>query len=194
MRNSDVSEEQLNHTYANKHDWRTTIRKRERHYKARKCTCRNREPSRINIKKILKFMKKQTVRRRLKSTLRNMTPSSSRLRNIAAHYKTWYMVHEHRSDCFFSNFYCGSFNNICYVSLGTTEEFNNKNRIFNSPFDDNCSLKLKVSNCCAMLSSFNFNSTSSSSFSQDKFCVSRKKLLMSGDIDKFCVSRKTFLM
>ena len=118
VRNGVVCVKQLHHKVANSHNWRPTIRKKKRCCKARKRTCRSREQSGINIIMISKFMKIPTVPKRLKSTSRNfMTSPSSRLRSKAAHL-TWCMIHEHRSDCFFSKFYCGSLNHK--VSLGTT--------------------------------------------------------------------------
>ena len=61
-------------------NWRKTVRQRERGYKAYKS--RSREPSRINLKKILKSMKKRMIRRTPKLRLRNLSPPSSR--SIAA--------------------------------------------------------------------------------------------------------------
>ena len=57
-------------------DCRTTVRSKERYYQVRKS--RDREPSRINERKIFKFMKKRTGRKRIKLALRNFTPPSSR--------------------------------------------------------------------------------------------------------------------
>ena len=53
-------------------NWRKTVRQRERGYKAYKS--RSREASRINLKKILKSMKKRMIRRTLKLRLRNLSP------------------------------------------------------------------------------------------------------------------------
>ena len=110
-------------------NWRKTVRQRERGYKTYKS--RSREPSRINLKKILKSMKKRVLRRTRKLTLRNLSPPSSRLRSIAANYKTYYVMHKYRKDCFFSKFYCKR-RNIKVVCLSTSAK--NK-EIKNSSFD-----------------------------------------------------------
>ena len=110
-------------------NWRKTVRQRERGYKAYKS--RSREPSRINLKKILKSMKTRVIRRTLKLTLRNLSPPSSRLRSIAANYKTYYVIYKYRNDCFFSKFYCKRCN-IKVVSLSTGAK---KKEIKNSSFD-----------------------------------------------------------
>ena len=110
-------------------NWRKTVRQRERGYKAYKS--RSREPSRINLKKLLKSMKKRVIRRALKLTLRNLSPPSSRLRSIAANYKTYYVMYKYRNDCFFNNFYCKR-RNIKVVSLSIAAK---KKEIRNSSFD-----------------------------------------------------------
>ena len=61
-------------------NWRKTVRQKEGGYKAYKS--RSREPSRINLKKILKSTKKRMIRRTPKLRLRDLSPPSSR--SIAA--------------------------------------------------------------------------------------------------------------
>ena len=92
------------------------MRQRQRGYKAYKSS--SREPSRINLKNILKAVKKRMIRRTLKLTVRNLSPPSSRLRSIAANYKTYYIMHKYRNDSFFTKFYRKR-RNIKVVSLST---------------------------------------------------------------------------
>ena len=126
----DVYVTYLHQVDLHENNWRKTVRQRERGYKAYKS--RSREPSRINLKKILKSMKKRVLRRTRKLTLRNLSPPSSRLRSIAANYKTYYVMHKYRNDCFFSKFHCKHRNTIKVVSLSTAAK--NK-EIKNSSFD-----------------------------------------------------------
>ena len=171
-------------------NWRKTVRQRERGYKAYKS--RSREPSRINLKKILKSMKKRVIRRTLKLTLRNLSPPSSRLRSIAANYKTYYVMYKYRNDCFFSKFYC-KHRNIKVVSLSTAAK---KKEIKNSSFDKISSSGRKILKRYPIISysnSFLFFQRKSklhvslrSSLLQDIFPifrVVRRKLLISRDIE-----------
>ena len=85
-------------------------------------------------------MKKRMIRRTLKLTIRNLSPPSSRLRSIAANYKTYCIIHKYRNDSFFSKFYCKR-RNIKVVSLSTAAK--NK-EIKNSSFDKISSSARKI--------------------------------------------------
>ena len=67
----DVSVVYLHQVDFHDNNWRKTVRQRQIGYKAYESS--SREPSRINLKKILKAMKKRMIRRTLKLTLRNLS-------------------------------------------------------------------------------------------------------------------------
>ena len=69
----DVSVAYLHQVDLHDNNWRKTVRQRQRQigYKAYKSS--SREPSRINLKKILKAMKKRMIRKTPKLTLRNLS-------------------------------------------------------------------------------------------------------------------------
>ena len=66
---------------------------------------RDREPSRLPLKKITSSMKKRKARRKLKCIFRKSTPKSSSLFKLATNYKSWYVIYVHRCDCFFFFFF-----------------------------------------------------------------------------------------
>ena len=92
------------------------------------------------MKNILKSMKKRVIRRTLKLTLRNLSPPSSRLRSIAANYKTYYVMYKYKNDCFFSKFDCKR-RNVKVVSLSTAAK---KKEIKHSSFDKISSSERKI--------------------------------------------------
>ena len=176
-------------------DCRATVRDNERYYKIRKY--RDREPSRINEKKILMSMKKRTNRKRIKLVLRNFNPPSSRLRSIAAHYKMWYVIHHCRSDSFFSSFFCRGLKKHNMQSLRTSD-----NKLVNDKKNQNTSSDHICYQTCGMLNSdfiFSPNKRKNNCFCTENnlhvnlnsrhvrqckyFCVARRKLLLSGDIE-----------
>ena len=65
---------------------------------------REREPSRLSVRNILRSMKKRKARCKLKIIVRKSTPKSSRLYSLATDYKFWYVRYLNKSCCFFSNF------------------------------------------------------------------------------------------
>ena len=131
---------------------RTTVRNKERNYKAHKR--RNRVSSRIIVRKIFKSMKKRTVRRRVKLSLGKYTPPSSRLRSIAAHYKIWYVTHHCRNDSFFSNFFLGGLKKFKMPSLRTSAiKLKNKKQIQNISFDQTFNPRCRILNSHLMCSS-----------------------------------------
>ena len=72
----------------------------DRHCKVQQKRDRDREPSRLPIKKIMSSMKKRKARRKLKRIFRKSTPKSSSLYQLATDYKLWYVTYVHRCDCF----------------------------------------------------------------------------------------------
>ena len=83
-------------------DSRTTrCRQLTRRPKVKRCR-RDREPSRINTKKVMSCLRRRSVRSRIKCFVRKCTPNTSRLNEIARNYKSWYVNYLHRSDSFFS--------------------------------------------------------------------------------------------
>ena len=65
---------------------------------------REREPSRVPVKKVLQIMKRRKLREKLRY-LRLFTPSSSSLNSLAANFKLWYVNYIYRSNCFFSRYF-----------------------------------------------------------------------------------------
>ena len=65
---------------------------------------RDREPSRLPIKKIMNSKKKRKARRELKRIFTKSTPKSSIFFKLATDYKLRYVTYVHRCDCFFTNF------------------------------------------------------------------------------------------
>ena len=73
----------------------------DRHCKAQEKRHRDREPSRLPIKKIKSSMKNRKAKRKLKRIFRKSTLKSSSLYKLATDYKLWYVTYVHRCDCFF---------------------------------------------------------------------------------------------
>ena len=76
----------------------------DRHCKVQEKRHRDREPSRLPIKKIMSSMKKRKARRKLKRIFRKSTPKSSSLYKLATDYKLWYVTYLHRSGAPNDNF------------------------------------------------------------------------------------------
>ena len=87
-------------------DLRLSARDRNRYSKIAKRIKRRRErePSRLLVRNILRSMKKRKARCKLKIIVRKSTPKSSRLYSLATDYKFWYVRYLNKSCCFFSNF------------------------------------------------------------------------------------------
>ena len=58
---------------------------------------RNREPSRIPVKRVIQTMRKRKLRKKLKSIIRKSIPTSSKLFHLITNYKLWYTDHIHRN-------------------------------------------------------------------------------------------------
>ena len=65
---------------------------------------RDREPSRVSMKRIVQFMKKRKTRYKLKVIIRKYIPKSSRLYSFATDYKLCYIRYLKRCDIFFTSF------------------------------------------------------------------------------------------
>ena len=117
---------------------------------------RERELSGLSVRKILRSMKKRRARCKFEVIMRKSTHKSSRFYSLTTDYKFWYVKYLNRSDCFFSNF----------VNLNrvTANKLLRKSKGANNP------------------SLANHKTTKSSSHTE-RFCVSRMKLLTSGDIE-----------
>ena len=139
-------------------DLSSRTRDRDRYSKIAKRMKRRRqgEPSRFSVKKILRFMKKRKARCKLKIIVRKSTPKFSRLYSLATYNKFWYVRYLNRSCCFFSNFV-------------------NVNRVI--------AKKLLRQSKRASNPSLTNRKTTKSSSCTERFCVSRMKLLTSGDIE-----------
>ena len=114
------------------------------------------EPSRLSVKKILRFMKRRKARCKLKIIVGKSTPKFSRLYSLATYNKFWHVRYLNRSCCFFANFV-------------------NVNRII--------AKKLLRQSKRASNPSLTNHKTTKSSSRTERFCVSRMKLLTSGDIE-----------
>ena len=115
---------------------------------------RDREPSRIPVKKIINTMKKRKVRCKLKFILKKYTPKSSRLYSFATDFKLWYVRYLHRFNCFFTHF--AAFNRL------TTKKL---------------SQKRKQTSCCCSHKIQNLTCVTK------RYSVSRINLLRSGDVE-----------
>ena len=131
-------------------------RKFDRQSKVQVKRHRDREPSRLSIKKIISSMKKRKARRKLKRIYRKSTPKSSSLYKLATDYKLWYVTYAHRCDCFFTNF------------------ANLKRWAAN---------KLLQNSKQASMHSLAEHKTVKSCSCTKRNCASKMKLLMSGDIE-----------
>ena len=119
---------------------------------------RDREPSRLPAKRIINLMRKRkaTCRCKLKHILRKSTQKSSRLYSLLTRFKLWYITYLHRCNCFFSKFLNVKKLTIQKMSQNTNE------------VNSSCSVnnkKVKTASCTK------------------RYCVSRMKLLQSGDIE-----------
>ena len=115
---------------------------------------RGREPSRLP-KNIIRSIKKRKVRCKLKCILRKYTLKLFRLYGLVTYYKLWYVTYLHKCERFFSNF-------LKPKSVTASKTFQNNKRI--------------TSSC------LNNHKITKSTSSTKRHCVSRMKLLTSGDI------------
>ena len=128
----------------------------DRHFKVQEKLHRDREPSRLPIKKIISSMKETKARRKLKRIFRNSTPKSSSLYKLATDYKLWYVTYVHRCDCFFTNF---------------------------ASFKRQAANKLLQNSKQASMHCLVEDKTVKSCSCTKRHCVLKMKLLMSGDIE-----------
>ena len=66
---------------------------------------RDREPSRISLRKVIKSLNCRKLRRKHKNMLRKSVPVSSILHSIATNYKQWSIRCTKRQDSFYSNYF-----------------------------------------------------------------------------------------
>ena len=64
---------------------------------------RDREPSRISLQKVTRYLKFRKLRSKVKNVLKKSVPASSVLHDIACKYKLWKIRHTERLTSFFSN-------------------------------------------------------------------------------------------
>ena len=102
-------------------------------------------------------MKKRKARRKLKRIFRKSTRKSSSLYKLATDYKLWYVTYIHRCDCFF-------FTNFANLKRWAANKLlqNSKQASMH------CLGKHKTVKSCSLTK---------------RYCVSKMKLLMSGDIE-----------
>ena len=66
---------------------------------------RDREPSRIPVKRLVQKMRKRRVRRKYKKNILKLTPVSSEMHHLLKNYRLWYANYVHRTDCFFTKYF-----------------------------------------------------------------------------------------
>lgn len=69
------------------------------------CKVRDREPSRVGLKRVLKSLKMRKLRPKCKRFIRKSVPVSSVLYSIAFNYKEWNITFAKKQDSFFSNYF-----------------------------------------------------------------------------------------
>ncbi|XP_029180372.2 uncharacterized protein LOC114947944 [Acropora millepora] len=69
------------------------------------CKVRDREPSRVGLKRVLKSLKMRKSRPKCKRFIRKSVPVSSVLFCIASNYKEWNIIFAKKQDSFFSNYF-----------------------------------------------------------------------------------------
>ena len=69
------------------------------------CKVRDREPSRVGLKRVLKSLKMRKLRPKCKRFIRKSVPVSSVLFCIASNYKEWNITFAKKQDSFFSNYF-----------------------------------------------------------------------------------------
>jgi len=73
--------------------------------KSRKLKSRDREPSRISLRKVIHSLKFRNLRLKVTHVVKKSVPASSVLHNIATNYKWWKIRHTERQTSFFSNYF-----------------------------------------------------------------------------------------
>ena len=66
---------------------------------------RDREPSRISLRRVMKTFKHIKLRKKHKLSIKNSVPVSSVLYSVATHYKQWHIKYTNRQDSFYSSYY-----------------------------------------------------------------------------------------
>ena len=69
---------------------------------------RDREPSRISLRRVMKSLKRRKLRKKQKLLVKNSVPVSSVLYSIATYYKQWHIKYANRQDSFYSSHYMKS--------------------------------------------------------------------------------------
>ena len=114
---------------------------------------RDREPSRVPVKKFLQVLNKRKLRRNAKRVIKYSTPTSSNLHWLATDFKLWYVSFLHRCECFFSHFLY----------------FRKKQLRFNTMASYCHHIEINTF-CCNNLKS-------------EHYCSSKRKLLLSNDVE-----------
>ena len=69
---------------------------------------RDREPSRISLRRVMKSLKRRKLRKKHKLLIKKSVPVSSVLYSIATNYKQWHIKYANRQDSFYSSHYMKS--------------------------------------------------------------------------------------
>ena len=123
------------------------------------CQYKDRAPSRVYIKTIMKAMKNRKYRKKVKQFLRHSTPKSSVLNHVATDYKEYHLKFINRQRIYSDSFavlkhLCKTTKKTCFKSFPA----------------------INISNSSTILGNLTFKT--------DQFCVIVKKLMMSGDIEQ----------
>ena len=66
---------------------------------------RDREPSRVPLKMLIRKLKKRVSRQKLKKIMLKSTPVSSKMHHLLQNYSLCYKNYVHRTDCFFTKYF-----------------------------------------------------------------------------------------
>ena len=123
---------------------------------------RDREPSRIPVKKIMQVMRKIKNRPRIKQIIRRSTPKSSMLNALTNNYKDYYIRFVHRLKMFTDQYF-----QLKHAEVQMRDHRSQSAYVNNGYVDHEFMTRPDKCNFCDNM----------------QYCVSDKKLLMSGDIE-----------
>ena len=146
---------------------------------------RDREPSRLPLKSVLRRLRRKRLRKHLQKRLRSITPMSSLLYDLLINYKFWHVHFVHRSDSFFSTWFCKPLeqsSRLRKLGYGCSDLMSHDKlripnvdaRKYSVPVgkvmtpSDVC--LQKIPNQCG-------------TFLNSRYCLSVKKILLSGDVE-----------
>ena len=97
---------------SSRHVYRCTVRELGKQSKVKNVK-RDREPSRIPVKRLFQNMKKRQIRQKYKKILLKSIPMSSKIYYLLKKYKLWYVNYVRRRDCFFTKYFRFQSQSLC---------------------------------------------------------------------------------